>query len=159
MSLPAILLLPRNAIDTTHTGSCDVQGPHPRGQQSLTLYTSYRHQGRPGEPTSHRKKPYKSLTSREGGPEDTSGSPSYQALKPKTGMLFVRCDAAGLLAYTYWYCTDFFEGGSCWDVPVADTCPRKSFLRPVKDCRMVLPTPGLWGRNPGDRPKGRGGHL
>lgn len=41
-------------------------------------------------------------------PEDTSGSPSYQALKLKTGMLFV---SRMLLAYTYWYCTDFFKGG------------------------------------------------
>lgn len=42
-----------------------------------------------------------------------SGSPSYQGLEVKTGMM--------LLTYTYWYYADFFKGGSCRDVPVTDT--------------------------------------
>lgn len=45
MSSPAILLLPRNATDTTHYRKLGRAGPSPRGQESLTLRTSYRHQG------------------------------------------------------------------------------------------------------------------
>lgn len=77
-------------------------------------------------------------------PEDTSGSPSYQALKLKTGMLFV---SRMLLAYTYWYCTDFFKGGRG---------PAGMSLTPGhgKATQGQLGSAGggvcLWGKNPRD---------
>lgn len=91
-----------------------MQGPHPRGQQLLTLHPPCRHWGSSGGPPRIGRNLVKvSLAGREGGAEDTSGSPLYQGLELKTGMM--------LLAYTYWYYTDFFKGGSCRDVPVTDT--------------------------------------
>lgn len=105
MSSPANLLLPRNATDTTHYRKLGRAGPSPRGQESLTLSTTNRHQGEARGPTSHRKEPCESLTSRE----DTSGSPSYQGLKLKTGMPL---SDLMLLADTYWYCTDVSKGGA-----------------------------------------------
>lgn len=81
------------------------------GAKSHLLYTHpIGTRGRPGGPTSHRKEPCESLTSKE----DTSGSPSYQGLKLKTGMLL---SDLMLLADTYRYCTDFVKGG-------AAGCPR-----------------------------------
>lgn len=91
---------------TQHTtGSWDAQGPHLGGKSHLLYAHPTGTRGRPGGPTSHRKEPCESLTSRE----DTSGSPSYQGLKLKTGLPL---SDLTLLADAYWYCTDAFKGGA-----------------------------------------------
>lgn len=68
--MPAILLLPRNAIDTTHYRKLGRAGPSSQGVTVTYFTDTLQARGRPGGPTSRRKEPGKSLTSREGGPED-----------------------------------------------------------------------------------------
>lgn len=148
--MPVILLLPRNAIDTTHYRKLGCAEPSSQGVTVTNFTHTLQARGRPGGTTSRRKEPGKGLTSREGG-RRTSGPPSDQGLTLRTGMLSVRHAAAGL---HYWHCTDFSVGGAA-----GMSRGRHLTVEKLPEASQGLlggpPNPRSLGEEPWDRPKGR----